>query len=61
MIPFLIERRGIFGGLSVGLLVSAIYGYTQGDSVYTFNPILLLSTLFQLLYMYAKNKANKGA
>jgi hypothetical protein len=58
---FLIKRRGIFGAMSVGLLFSVCHGYIQGDSLYTFNPILLLATLFQFLYMYLEKKADKGA
>ena len=58
---FLIERRGIFGGLSVGLFVSAIYSYTQGGCLKTFTLIWLLATLFQLIFMYLERKANKGA
>ena len=58
---FLIERRGIFAGMSVGLLVSAIYGYTQGGCFKSVMLTCLLALIPALIFMYLEKKANKGA
>lgn len=58
---FLIERRGIFGGMSVGLFASAISNYTQGGCFKSVILPCLLALIPALIFMYLEKKANKGA
>ena len=58
---FLIKRRGIFGGMSVGLFASAISNYTQGGCFKSVMLTSLLANITALIFRYLEKKAKKGA